>query len=577
MNRYSKAYSGSSLLVAAAVLVLLLAGNGCGNKKEQSTVSPRPATSPVASAEKTSFNQVTAQLDAGGSLYAYLSTSQWLEGLSDRVNGWREAALSLPDLGDDGRVQVTKAFDLVTRLIKSSGVESITGVGVSGIALEKGFYQTKFVVHRDTNSALGGIWTVFGRAPRPLHELDWLPADTVWAGFAECDLGAIWSAVGNEVRQSGFSEAEEGLKRLNDTIEQASGKKLDELIGSFGGGAGAFFTLKDANKVQIPLPTGATLDVPEPGLVIIFKVKDDSLFNWIDRTLQENPQIIRSDEGELRMRTMPVPLPLPMTLRPTIARQGDHLFVASNDELVRNMMAVKAGKLPGLKAAEEFKRLAQGMPVDGNSFTFISQRLGDVLQKVQAAILSQAGGLGSEAPTALLQKIYSINQPASSFVVSRRLADGWFTVGHGTQQPANAVILPLVVVPVAMVAGLTLPALAKAKSRAQSISCVNNLRQMGLAARIYATDNNGSFPRDFLSMTNELVSPHVLICPADPNNAGRATLTWPTFDPSRTSYEYVTRGLTESTPGLEKKVLFRCRIHGSECMADGSVARKNAR
>ena len=558
-------------------MLFLVAADGCGKKEATSATAPQP-TQPAAvvSAEKTSFAAVTAQLDPGGGLYAYLSTSQWLEGLSGRINGWRDAVLSMPNLGTTEKSNLTKAFDLVTRLIQNSGIESISGVGISGIALEKGFYQTKFVVGRDTNSAPVGIWTVFGRAPRPLHELDWLPADTVWAGFSDVDLGALWNAVVKEVNQAGFPEAKAGLEKLNGVVQIATGKTLNELLGSLGGQGGAFFTLKDANKIHIPLPDGRTLEVGEPGLVIVLKVKDDTFFNWIDRVLQENPQVIRSDENGLRMRIMPVPAPLPVTLRLTIARQGDYLFVASNDELIKNMMAVKAGKLAGLKTTAEFKHLAQGMLSEGNAFSFISQRLSDTVQQIQKTALSSMPGQGNEIPTALMEKIYSFNQPISSFVVSRSTPQGWLTVGHGTQQPANAIILPLVVAPTAILAGLTLPALAKAKAKAQSINCVNNLKQLGLGARIYATDHNDTFPPSFLAMKNELSTPKILFCLSDPSHAVSATLTWENFDPSQSSYEFVTRGLTESTSGLQNKVLFRCKIHGHECMGDGHVEQKNS-
>ena len=577
MNLYPELHSASARLVLAAALLLAIAGNGCGRKEPQEALrgAPWPPAKPtVVSAEKTSFDEVTAQLDPGGSLYGYLSTSQWLEGLSDRVNGWRDAALSLPDLGSEGRSNVSKAFDLITRLISNSGLESISGVGVSGIALEKGFYQTKFVVQRGTNNPPGGIWTVFGRTPRPLNELDWLPAETVWAVFADLDVSSLWNTFVREVDRSGFAEAKAKLEQVNSAVQQASGKKLDDLFGSLAGQVGAFLTLSATNKVGFPLPTGGTLEFPEPALLMVFKVKDSAIFDWIDHALQANPQVLRSEEGDLQMRTMPVPLPVPIMLRPTIARQGDYLFVASTDELVKSMLAVKAGKQNGLKATAEFKRLAQGMPTDGNSFNFVSQRLGDAVQQIQSAILGQARGQGSEMPAVLLKKMYSLNQPLSSFVVGRSTAQGWLTVAHGTQQPANAIVLPLVIVPTAVMAGITLPALAKAKGRAQSIACVNNLRQMGLAARIYATDHNGSYPPDFPSMKGELPNPLVLFCPADPKNVGRAGLTWADFDPSQSSYEFVTHGLIESTPGSEKKILFRCRIHGNVCTGDGNVVSK---
>ena len=558
-----------------AALALLLATAGCDHR---ATVGPH-AKSAVKSAEPTSFQEVTAQLDPGGSLYAYLSTSQWLDGLSGRINGWRGPILSLPDLGSDERANISKAFDLVTRLIQNSGLEAITGVGLSGIALEKGFYQTKFVVHRNTNGPTGCLWTLFGETPRPLDELDWLPADTAWAAFSDFDAGSAWNALRDEVNQSGFAEAKEGLDGLNGVVQAATGKTLDEVLGSLGGQGGAFLTLHNANQITVPVPNGVTLEIPEPGLAIVLKVRDDTLFSLIDGVLQNNPQVIRSDAGDLRMRVLPIPAPLPVTLRPTVARQGDHLFLASNDELMKNLLAVKAGRQPGLRTTAEFKRLAQGMPGQGNSFAFVGQRLGDTVQKVQASILSQASAQGNDAPTALLQKLFAATRPVSSFAVGQSRPSGWLAVSHGTQQPADAVVLPLVVAPVAILAGITLPAFSQAKSRAQTVACVNNLKQMGLAVRIYATDHDGVFPPNFLAMTNALSTPKILICPADPGrsgNIGNTAQSWVGFDPARSSYEYLGADLKESTPGVETKVLFRCRIHGNECLGDGSVHKKGS-
>jgi prepilin-type processing-associated H-X9-DG protein len=43
-------------------------------------------------------------------------------------------------------------------------------------------------------------------------------------------------------------------------------------------------------------------------------------------------------------------------------------------------------------------------------------------------------------------------------------------------------------------AAMLLPALSKAKQRAQTIQCVNNMKQVALAVRIYSGDNGGHFP-----------------------------------------------------------------------------------
>lgn len=47
---------------------------------------------------------------------------------------------------------------------------------------------------------------------------------------------------------------------------------------------------------------------------------------------------------------------------------------------------------------------------------------------------------------------------------------------------------------IAILAGLLLPALHRAKTKAQAIFCLNNLRQWGMATQMYVTDNNDWLP-----------------------------------------------------------------------------------
>ncbi len=129
-----------------------------------------------------------------------------------------------------------------------------------------------------------------------------------------------------------------------------------------------------------------------------------------------------------------------------------------------------------------------------------------------------------------------------------------------------SIALGLVMIP--LMAALMLPALAQAKNRAQTIACVSNMKMIGLAARIWSNDHNEIYPPDFLTMSNELNSPKILVCPGDKTKT--KVEVWSQFSASQNvTYEFLTPNAKEAD--ILSQAAFRCPIHNNIGLGDGSV------
>ena len=144
-----------------------------------------------------------------------------------------------------------------------------------------------------------------------------------------------------------------------------------------------------------------------------------------------------------------------------------------------------------------------------------------------------------------------------------------------------------------VLAGLLLPALAVARQKAQMAVCENNLKQIGLAVRVWAGEHNDQLPMNvstnqggirelctpgldgfdrnpallFQVLSNELNFPHILVAPGDTTKQPASDLQH--LQAANVSYEVVSR-VSDSNPGA---ILVYYPPYRVALFADGSVQR----
>jgi type II secretory pathway pseudopilin PulG len=106
--------------------------------------------------------------------------------------------------------------------------------------------------------------------------------------------------------------------------------------------------------------------------------------------------------------------------------------------------------------------------------------------------------------------------------------------------------LLVVVAIIAILAAMLLPALGRAKETAKRIGCLNNMRNLGLALKIYTQDNDELLPPRHYGpywtsyLSNYYASVKVLVCPSDgpdiPPTAGKGLGAKFPFDAAPRSY-----------------------------------------
>ncbi len=489
------------------------------------------------SAVPNSFAAVTAKLDKGGDVFLYYSTEQVISTAEQYVNTLTQSNQAMGTVED--MVKVGKAA------LNQSGIKDISGMGMSSVEFEEGMFRNKLFIHHDESKSGGKMWTLFGSEPHDLAMLKLLPADTALAFSHEIHPKALLDWIPDLIDASGAPPEAKGQFEMS--LQMANAQfGLDGLLASFDNEIGMFATLDVSETVQLPPPLN---ELPMPSFAIMAKVKDDKLSDFVFDALQQvgGPDMEKRTVAGIEMLVITEPAPMPVPLAPAFFRLGDFFVIANTEDFAKRIVATHNGDEKNLTTTEEFQRLAKGLDLKGNHFFFAGDKIGKAINPIMQQAM-QADGI----PENFLGMDWENSYDMQTLGVVRMDKDGIMLENHSQNGIFNSVMMQAGLIPVSVGAGMLLPSLANAKAKAQRISCVNNLKQIAVATRIYVTDNQDRFPWNvpqaeggtaevakpksdttalldadgkpifdanawlhFQALSNELSNPKVLRCPTD--------------------------------------------------------------
>ncbi len=505
---------------------------------------PYARSQAVDAVSKTSFDAVTERLDKGGDFYMYLSTAEWLQSLFSTIDRF-SAPAKLQAKTDADAQRAMEGLALFKTALATSGLGEVSGVGISSIPASDQMHHNKFYLHRYPTDNPGKVWQLLGDRHDLAEGLRWMPPTTAYASYGSFDIGMFWTWLNDLIRNSDSAEWNEAWQSGLAGITNA-GVDPAKLFESVGAKNGCIFTVNDERTFPYQLKDGREVVVPDMGFVIFAKVRNPYIFDLIDERIQGNPNVEREDSDSLKLRAIPLPLPLPVVLKPTIAVYDGYLLIASNVDLLRQVIAVQKGERPGIATTDEYKNLQWKLPNTGSGFKFLSRRLSENVATIVTSIADNPAT--SEEDRLFLDMISDWYKNGFFLSVAENTDTGYVVTANSNQSVGKAIPAQMMVAPTAIVAGMMLPALSKAREKARRINCAGNLKQIGLGCLMYSGEHNGNFPErlGLLSEEGYLQAGKVWGCPSAEIECGTA---------DTTNYTYVGNGLRDDVDAPQLTII----------------------
>jgi len=282
-----------------------------------------------------------------------------------------------------------ETINKIDAAMKWLGLYEIKGLGFSLAPLTSNVSRSKMYVEFDKAEPTGAIWKL-SRANTSLDSLKLFPKDTVLAVSGSLSLKEVWKLIDEALLNFAPPEIRDQKNAQIAQIKETMGIDIEALIASSADELFLGLALSEATRIDLPMPDGSIMNIPEPSLMFGMKVSDSSIMDMIRKLIEEKQiPVSKRELGGSEMISFPVPLPLPVRLEVAIVQNGDYLLIGTQSALIENAVASINGSAERLVSTPEFKQYLSDLPSRMSGASFVGSRFYKEYFKVYGSIITK--------------------------------------------------------------------------------------------------------------------------------------------------------------------------------------------
>ena len=393
-----------------------------------------------------------------------------------------------PASPDEMNAELAEQIDLES-LITDLGLESLAAVAASSVQDGDRFHN-KAIVY--TPQGRTGLLKMLGRSAEPFTTLKMAPADADLILERDLNLKAaidIGRKIADRFPKGGASFADAMKQNM-----ASMSMNVGDFLGRFDTRLLLIGRVDQDKKLQIPM---LPVEVPELDLLI-------GLTNmpWLWEELKkqipaEGQSPVEFTEGDgFEAFLAPDMLGNPR-FRPQLYfdKASKMILIATSGDFIQTCLSPSTS----IDTNPDFQLATAGLPTEGNALSYMSPEvMGLVYDLLESSVKVQSMMAGAEDPNATLGmemiEMFLPKYPEGVAAVSVNLDDGILFASNSFESHKTTLFSTMNPTSLAVLASMGMPAYQKIQGRAETTKVQSNIRQLLIASRAYAADNDGNYP-----------------------------------------------------------------------------------